>query len=149
MAFVRVSGYGRDDIIKAQKEGQDQFLEQCAAESPFAGQVYVETNKTTTYTLFSNKTVSKHSLLIITLQAATSGATSTSDPPMPYITVTASQGSVRRIYSFPMSGYKSGELDLALRCEYYEVPANSVISATYQIPDRNSNVMGYAQLINV
>lgn len=146
--FVRVSGYGNDDIENARQQGMDDFLAQAVCGAGFGQQVYVETNTSSTYTFFTNKAVSKHSILIMILSAASQNATSSTNTPKPEITLTAQNGTARLIKYNDIEGYKSGELDMCTRYAFYEITAGTTISATYQVTGRGSNVVGIAFLID-
>lgn len=146
--FVKVSGYGQDDIDNAIEYGKDVFLQTCASADGFGQQLYVETNTSTEYTFFTERQVAKHCILVMIISAASQNSSGSTAMPTPEITLNVQNGTARQIKYQNVQGYKTGELDMYTRYAWYEVTAGSTISATYRVLGRGSNVVGIAFLID-
>lgn len=147
--FVRVSGYGQDDLNDAVQRGIDTFLSTSFAEAKFGMAPYLETKTTNTYTMFTDKSVPNHSILLISISAATTNASSSSNEIVPQINLTVTDGTARQIGAYSLNGYKANELDTANYVWLFEVTAGAKVSCTFQVTGRNSNATLYAGLIHV
>ena len=130
MAFVRVSGYGQDDIDNAKKEGMALFVDNAVCTNqdyaiPING---TQLAKNATATVFSNKQFDYDCILVLTYEGSAKSAT---DWPIISADVTASSGQVQYIRSNGFAYYPDDQTYMReTKVALYKVKKNSVLTAT-------------------
>lgn len=148
MAFVRVSGYGQDDIDNARKEGMSLFIDNAVCTNqdysvPLNG---TQLAKNATATIFSNKQIDYDCIMVITIEGSAKSAT---DWPILSLDVTANSGQVQRIRANGFSYYPDDQSYMrSTTVALYKVKKNSILTATMTSLEKTIRVSAMYYIIH-
>lgn len=141
MAFVRVSGYGQEEIDNARREGMVQFVDNavCGNSDAVITHEGVEVPLNTQSGIFTNKTFSDDGFIVFSFTS--SDSTPSSNHPWLGVNVTTISGQCQQMTT-KYCAYYPQSYEVAGNVFIYKVRAGSQLSATVYSRDRKMRVTG-------